>query len=171
LASKYGDGFVTSASHPELADQYGNVGTSNPYSSTSRPGKASVESAPEKAPVSETWDLDKINDLKEEHHPIRDCLVSLIEALKNTQMSAVDKRLLVESEKAVAVLLKRLSRGDISDDISAKVLTMTQHITSYDFRSAQSIQTGLVNSDWKDHKNWLKGIKALLRLATKTWAR
>ena len=27
LASKYGDGFVTSASHPELAEQYGNVGT------------------------------------------------------------------------------------------------------------------------------------------------
>jgi protein transport protein SEC31 len=27
LASKYGDGFVTSASHPELAQQYGNVGT------------------------------------------------------------------------------------------------------------------------------------------------
>jgi protein transport protein SEC31 len=27
MASKYGDGFVTSASHPELANQYGNVGT------------------------------------------------------------------------------------------------------------------------------------------------
>lgn len=27
LVAKYGDGFVTSASHPELASQYGNVGT------------------------------------------------------------------------------------------------------------------------------------------------
>lgn len=27
MASKYGDGFVTSASHPELANHYGNVGT------------------------------------------------------------------------------------------------------------------------------------------------
>lgn len=27
LVSKYGDGFVTSSSHPELAHQYGNVGT------------------------------------------------------------------------------------------------------------------------------------------------
>jgi len=27
LASKYGDGFVSSASHPELAEQYGNIGT------------------------------------------------------------------------------------------------------------------------------------------------
>jgi hypothetical protein len=144
---------------------------SNPYHNNKRPGTANVGPGLEKAPVSETWDLDKISDLKEEYHPIRDCLLSLIEALKNTELSAVDKRLLVESEKAVAVLLKRLARGDISDDISAKVLTMTQYITSYDFRSAQSVQTGLVNHDWKDHKDWLKGIKALLRLATKTWAR
>mmetsp|Transcript_42843 Transcript_42843/g.64547 ORF Transcript_42843/g.64547 Transcript_42843/m.64547 type:complete len:84 (+) Transcript_42843:180-431(+) len=27
LVSKYGDGFVTSSSHPELGEQYGNVGT------------------------------------------------------------------------------------------------------------------------------------------------
>jgi protein transport protein SEC31 len=27
MSSKYGDGFVTSSSHPELASQYGNVGT------------------------------------------------------------------------------------------------------------------------------------------------
>ena len=27
IASKYGDGFVTSASNPQLAEQYGNVGT------------------------------------------------------------------------------------------------------------------------------------------------
>lgn len=27
LAKKYGDGFVTSSSHPELGEQYGNVGT------------------------------------------------------------------------------------------------------------------------------------------------
>ena len=27
VANKYGDGFVTSASNPKLAEQYGNVGT------------------------------------------------------------------------------------------------------------------------------------------------
>jgi hypothetical protein len=30
LANKYGDGFVSSASNPELAAQYGNIGTQNP---------------------------------------------------------------------------------------------------------------------------------------------
>jgi protein transport protein SEC31 len=32
VANKYGDGFVTSASNPKLAEQYGIIGTSNPYS-------------------------------------------------------------------------------------------------------------------------------------------
>lgn len=161
---------MTSASHPELADQYGNVGTSNPYHGTKRPGTAKVASGTEKAPVSGTLDHDKINELKEEHYSIRDCLLGVIDALKNAQLSAVDKRLIAESEKAVAVLLKRLAREDISDDISAQVLTMTQYIQTYDFRSAQGVQTKLVNNDWKEHKDWLKGIKALLQLATKTWA-
>jgi protein transport protein SEC31 len=171
LASKYGDGFVTSASHPELGSQYGNVGTSNPYHSTARPGKAQVAPAQAKAPISIGLDRDKIQqELNEEHLPIRDCLLSLLDALKNTQLSAVDKRLLAESEKAVTVLLKRLSRGDIPEDISSKVLTMCGYINSYDFRSAQSVQTGLVNHDWRDHKDWLKGTKALLQLATKKFA-
>jgi protein transport protein SEC31 len=98
-------------------------------------------------------------------------LLSLVEALKQTQLSAIDKRQLVDGEKAVAVLLKRLGRGDIPPDISEKVLAMTTAITSYDFRSAQSIQTGLVSHDWRDHKDWLKGMKALLQLATKKFER
>jgi protein transport protein SEC31 len=36
LASKYGDGFVSSHSRPELGGQYGNVGTSNPYHNSAR---------------------------------------------------------------------------------------------------------------------------------------
>jgi protein transport protein SEC31 len=129
-----------------------------------------VKSALAKAPVSFTLDPNNIPELKPEHHPIRDCLLSLMEALKGTQLNAVDKRLLGESEKGVAVLLKRLARGDISDDISSKVVSICGYITTYDFRSAHSLQTGLVNSDWKDHKDWLKGTKALLQLATKKFS-
>jgi hypothetical protein len=31
IASKYGDGLISSDSHPELAQQYGNIRTSNLY--------------------------------------------------------------------------------------------------------------------------------------------
>jgi protein transport protein SEC31 len=40
--TEYGDGFVTSAAHPELASQYDNHGTSNPYHGAERPGTAAA---------------------------------------------------------------------------------------------------------------------------------
>jgi protein transport protein SEC31 len=144
---------------------------SNPYHSTERPGHAKGPGGTlEKAPVSTTLDMNNISEVQPEHSPIRDCLPSLIEALKGTTLSTVDKRLLAESEKAVAVLLKRLNRGDISADVGTKMVQMCGLITSYDFKSAQSIQTALVHSDWRDNKDWLKGIKAMLQLATKKFA-
>ena len=170
LASKYGDGFVSSASHPELASQYGNVGTSNPYHSTARPGTAQVASAsPARAPVS--GNLDTIPDLKPEYQPISDTLLGLIEALKGGQLAAVDKRQLSEGEKGVAIFAKLLARGEISDEIANKMLSMTNSLSSYDWAAASSIQTALVSQEWRDHKDWLKGIKALVQLATKLYSR
>jgi protein transport protein SEC31 len=142
---------------------------SNPYATSSRPGTAQV-SAAAKAPVSTDYDPSKILDLQPEYQPIKDCLMSLTEALKNLGLLGGDKRLLGEGEKAVAVMLKRLARGEISDEIGQQVLHMCGYINAYDFRSAQNVQTALVNSDWRDHKDWLKGTKALLQLSTKKFA-
>jgi protein transport protein SEC31 len=143
---------------------------SDPYHNTARPGAAQV-SYTEKAPVSGNLHEGHLADVHEDHHPIRDCLLSLVEALKQTQLSTMENRQLSEGEKAVAVLLKRLGRGEIPPDVSEKVGAMTAHITNHDFRSAQSIQTGLVSHEWRDHKDWLKGIKTLLQMATKKFER
>lgn len=170
MASKYGDGFVTSASHPELASQYGNVGTSNPYHTTGRPGTATVgNAAAEKAPVSGT--VETIPPLKDEFQTIPDTLLALIEALKGGQLSSVDKRQLAEAQKAVAIFSKRLALGDITDEIANEMLSITNFLSAYDWSSAMATQTSLVSNEWKEHKEWLKGIKALVQLATKMYSR
>jgi len=170
LASKYGDGFVTSASHPELASQYGNVGTSNPYHTTGRPGKANVPSSTtERAPVS--GNVDTIPVLKEEYQPIPDTLLSLINALKGGQLASVDKRQLAEAEKAVAIFSKRLALCEISDEIADKMLSLANFLSAYDWSSATAIQTSLVSNEWKENKEWLKGIRTLVQLATKMYSR
>ena len=94
-------------------------------------------------------------------------LLGVIEALKQVVLSAADKRQLADGEKGVAVLLKRVSRGDVAAEIAQQVVTLTEKVTTYDWRAALSIQTGLVNTDWKEHKDWLKGLKSLLQLAQK----
>ena len=167
LADKYGDGFVTSASHPELASQYGNVGTGNPYGTTSRPGTASLASS--QATTTNMPDDGAIPELQADFVPIKECLTSLMDALKDSGLSAVDKRLIVEAEKALVIMLRRLAIQEISDDIAQQLLNMCGYLTAYDFRTATAVLTALVSSDWRDHKDWLKGTKSLLQLASKKY--
>lgn len=169
LVSKYGDGFVTSASHPELADQYGNVGTSNPYTGVSRPGTAaavlggslSTEQAPPSGPV----DLSTL-ELEEHHAQMKDTLLGLYDYLVSVSFPS-ENRQLEEAKKGIDILIKKLARKTIEDDTESKVYSMVVALANHDIRTAAAIQTSLVSTDWKAHKDWLKGIKVLLQLATK----
>lgn len=102
-----------------------------------------------------------------EHEHIKDTLVELAASLNSAQLTPADKRQLSEAEKGIAVLLKRLARDDIDAEISGKVDAIVSAIRSRDYATAGMIQTELVNHEWKDHKDWLKGLKFLILLATK----
>mmetsp|Transcript_10890 Transcript_10890/g.16284 ORF Transcript_10890/g.16284 Transcript_10890/m.16284 type:complete len:1098 (-) Transcript_10890:198-3491(-) len=167
VASRYGDGFVTSASHPELAQQYGNVGTSNPYTGEARPGTAVVSPMHKKpAPVSSNLNLDEI-ELTPEKQALTDNLLGFIKALESCQFSMADKRLFTEAQKGVNILVKKMARGMVTDDVCDKVGKLASAIQNRNFHGATSIQTQLVNSEWKLHKDWLRGTKLLIQLATK----
>lgn len=171
LASKYGDGFVTSASDPKLAHQYGNVGTGNPYGGAERPGTAAAAvagAAPqEQAPISSTMNLDQI-PLSNDVATIRDSLMNVIESLKATpSLTGSDKRQLSEAEKGVAVVVKKLARGVLADDLKGQVSSLAMALVNRDFATASHIQTSLVNTAWKDQKDWLKGVKLLIQLSSK----
>jgi protein transport protein SEC31 len=170
LMSKYGDGFVTSSSHPELAEQYGNVGTSNPYGGAARPGTAAaVLGQPQvsKAPVSGTFDPSAPPEVNADHQHIKDGLMEILEMMQGMQLSPADKKQLTDGEKGVAILLKRLARGDVDAEVAGKVSTLVEAIRGGDYFTATSVQTGLVSSDWREHKDWLKGIKNLMQLIIK----
>lgn len=167
LASKYGDGFVTSASHPELAAQYGNVGTSNPYSS-SRPGTAVVKKV-EKPPVSGTFNIQKLTEAADntEHKLMVDDLLTIVSSLSSLPLQGSEKKQVSEVEKGTAIFSKRLGRSDISPDITEKVGQIVVSVKNREFSTANGIHTGLVNSVWKEHKDWLKGMKFLIQLSAK----
>jgi len=168
LANKYGDGFVTSASHPELGEQYGNIGTSNPYSGAVRPGTASVSSY-KAAPVSGTFDASLANQVSADHQPIADGLLQIVASLTNPNLplNPSERKQLTESEKGVAILIKKLSRGAIDPDVVAKVQQLVLAAESRNYVAAGGIQKSLVDSVWSDHKDWLKGLKFLIQLAMK----
>lgn len=167
LVSKYGDGFVTSASNPELAHQYGNVGTSNPYGGISRPGTAAaVIQTPQKAPVSGSLNFDSLQ-LSNHHASIKDTLLGAAAALDGVALNPVEKRQLLEAEKGIAILVKKLARDDLGAEIVEQVFSLVNAVSNRDFGTATAVQNALANTEWRDHKDWLKGIKILIQLAAK----
>jgi protein transport protein SEC31 len=63
--------------------------------------------------------------------------------------------------------VKKLSRDTLNDDIVEKVFTLANALVNRDFNTAMAMQTTLANAEWRDHKDWLKGIKILIQLASK----
>jgi len=161
-----GDGFVSSASHPELGAQYGNLGTSNPYNDTSRTGIAVVNKI-EKPPISGTFNPSKPPEVSAEFMPIVESLNKCVTALSPLSLSFSEKKQVVEVEKGAAFFSKRLARNEIDGSIAEKVGQIVSALGNRDFSSASTIHTGLVNSDWKEHKDWLKGMKFLIQLTAK----
>lgn len=168
IVSKYGDGFVTSASHPELGAQYGNVGTSNPYSS-SRPGIAVVNKQIEKAPVSGTFNLQTLSQVADstEHKETIDDLLSMVTSLSTLTLQGSEKKQVVEIEKGAAIFSKRLGKSDIDNEVVQKVGHIVSSMKNRDYATATSIHAGLVNSVWKENKDWLKGMKFLIQINSK----
>lgn len=123
------------------------------------------------APISETFNVDQL-DLSGDLLPLRDSLVQLVETLKGGSVSlgAADKRQMMDGEKAVAVLVKKLARHALHEESLEHVKTMVSALVSGDYRTATAMQTTLVNHEWREHKDWLKGFKSLIQLASRKLA-
>jgi len=169
VANKYGDGFVTSASNPRLAEQYGNIGTSNPYSDANRPGTAAaaVGLTPKKAPVSGTLDPNAVAALSGDVKFISDGLLAIGQTLNTMATGGTEKKQAIEAQKGVAVFIKTVARGAVDNDVVNRVGTMLSFLQNRDYVSASSIMTSLVSHEWREHKDWLKGMKILVQMASK----
>ena len=143
---------------------------SNPYSTASRPGTAAAvlgPAQPKKPPVSGTLDPNALPALSAEYKYLSDGLLAIVESLNAVAVGAMEKKQASESQKGVAVFLKTLARGGIDSDISDRVGSMLTALQNRDHGSASAIVTGLVSNEWRDHKDWLKGMKFLVQMASK----
>lgn len=93
--------------------------------------------------------------------------MAIVERLSASATGSMEKKQAAESRKAVAVFIKTLARGGINADICNSVGTVLSSLQNRDYGSALSIVTGLVSNEWKDHKDWLKGMKFLVQMASK----
>jgi hypothetical protein len=82
---------------------------------------------------------------------------SLLRLIKDSYQTARKESQLLQNDLLVGT----------STDVADQMLAMTTALSNYDRGGALSIQTALVSHKWRNHKEWLKGIKALVQLATK----
>jgi protein transport protein SEC31 len=117
--------------------------------------------------VSGTLDPNAVASLSGEVKFISDGLLAIAEALNGVAANAMEKKQSVEAQKGVAVFIKTLARGAVDNDVVSKVGTMLSSLQNRDYHSASSIMTSLVSHEWKEHKDWLKGMKILVQMASK----
>ncbi|GMH62940.1 hypothetical protein TrRE_jg5124 [Triparma retinervis] len=173
LANKYGDGFVSSASNPELAAQYGNIGTANPYNGAARPAGANVAGSstgtPHQVPSQPAAEpAPQVQEIPPELMTVVNGLKGLIGALEGAQLAMPEKKQLGEISKGCEILFVKLATPNAIDpDTAGKLQTLVAALQNKDYATAGNMSTLLANSVWRQHKDFLKGIKYLIQLAGK----
>lgn len=142
---------------------------SNPYSDANRPGTAAaaIGTTAKKAPISGSLDPNAVASLSGELKFLSDGLLAIAERLMSSAAGPTEKKQATEAQKGVAVFIKSSARGAVDADVAGKMQTMLSALQNRDYGSASSIMTSLVSHEWKDHKDWLKGMKILVQAASK----
>jgi protein transport protein SEC31 len=155
------DGFVSSAGTATntaamLGAKYGN----------SNAGFAQEAAVQEQAAPS--GDTSRVSP---ENMPIVEAFQSLNAQLEQVCQGGGEKRQLKEIKAACTLLFDKLNASALHPEVCASLIQMTQLLRQGDFKTALAVHVGLTTTDWAEHKDWLRGLKFLIQLATKKFQR
>eukprot|EP01035_Chromulina_nebulosa_P017943 gene17943-23567_t len=94
-------------------------------------------------------------------------LGGLISQIGGTIVNPADKRQFTAVNQSYNTLCEKISSNEVSADVLQKISLLVQELTNRSYSSANAIQVDLANTVWSQHKEWLKGIKVLIQLASK----
>ena len=148
------DGFVSSVGNKELSMKYGNT-VSTPMSPMAEPVAAPA------APLGST------NNVGPADMPIVNGFNEVIKNLEGAQLLQSERRQLAEMQKAKNIMFSKLNGKELSPNVVARLHEIVKFFQARDFRSAQQVHVALTTTDWAEHKDWLRGVKALINIAIK----
>jgi protein transport protein SEC31 len=79
----------------------------------------------------------------------------------------MEQKQLPEIQKSKEVMFTKLNIGELSPNVVASLHEMAKSFQQRDFTTAQTIYVALTASDWTQHKDWLRGLKALIHIGIK----
>jgi protein transport protein SEC31 len=81
--------------------------------------------------------------------------------------SPPEKRQMQMVSAAHAHLLEKWAAGEVGADVLQKLAQLVADLAQRNFVGASAMQTDLANTAWGQHKEWIKGLKVLIQLASK----
>jgi len=151
------DGFVSSARggyNSELQQKYSHHGAA-PVGQE-KPAETSVS-----RPSGDT------SQIQPELLTVVQALTQLKTTLEGMGLSGMEKKQMAEASKAVLVLSDKLNARSVSESVCSSLKEIGQFIAGNNYDECANINRKLIEEEWNQHKDWLKGFKGLFMLAKK----
>ncbi|RYG64329.1 hypothetical protein EON64_14245 [archaeon] len=81
--------------------------------------------------------------------------------------NAQDKKQLAMVRTGYAALQEKIRANEVDGGVLAKLGVFMEHMANRNFPGASAVQTDLANTAWSEHKEWVKGLKNLIQLASR----
>jgi hypothetical protein len=62
-------------------------------------------------------------------------------------------------------LVAKVAENDVSSEVMGKIANFVNNLVTKNFNAANAVQMDLTNTEWTKHKDWIKGLKLLLKIA------
>ncbi|KAF0907343.1 hypothetical protein E2562_015842 [Oryza meyeriana var. granulata] len=120
-----------------------------------------VVAPPAPPPTVQTADTSKVSA---ELRPVIATLTRLFdETSKAMGGSQVKKREIEDNSRKIGALFAKLNSGDISPNVSSKLIQLCSALDSSDFANAMHLQVLLTTSDWDECNFWLAALKRMIK--------
>jgi len=84
-------------------------------------------------------------------------------ALGGSQATQAKKREIEDNSRKIGALFAKLNSGDISPNVSSKLIQLCSALDSSDFATAMHLQVILTTSDWDECNFWLAALKRMIK--------
>uniref|UniRef100_A0A0A9FW31 SRA1/Sec31 domain-containing protein n=1 Tax=Arundo donax TaxID=35708 RepID=A0A0A9FW31_ARUDO len=130
----------------------------------SSPMQAQPQSAIAPPPTVHTVDSSNVLTCcitKAELRPVITTLTRLFD--ETSRANLTKKRETEDNSRKIGAFFAKLNKGDISPNVSSKLIQLCSALDNSDFAAAQQIQVVLTTSDWDECSFWLAALKRMIK--------
>ena len=84
-----------------------------------------------------------------------------------TTATPAEKRQVTMVEACQKALEAKAAVNTVTEEVMAKIMNLVNALQQRNYIGASAVQNDLVNNHWKEHNDWIKGIKVLLPMLKK----